>query len=486
MKKKNQANKRIISLFKLTENRDNFELFYKSLSLATKGFILCQVLPEERLKIFGFFNSDPLMDRIHVIDMVQPLCGPMELQQSIIDAHEKYGAKKNIFFIYNFESCIYLSKTTAKEFFQQMNLIRDFFMQFDALFVFFVTGSTVKTMIQNAFDFYDWMKFTFTFVQEREIETQTIEIGDREEVKYSEPHKKIEYLKNSIKKTGNEKEKSFLLLGLSTLYRQVGDYDSALERLLESLEIEEKNNALVNMAIRYNEIGLIYRNKGDLDKALESCFKALEIDEKSNNLKNASSYYNNIGMIYKAKGDLDKALEFTFKALEIDEKNNDLKKMATKYNNIGQVYQTKGDLDKALDISFKALEIDQENNDFLGLARDYTNIGAIYQIKGDLDKGLEFGLMALEIDKKINDFANIARDYNNIGYFYFVKGDLDKALEYAFKALEIDEKNNDRVSMVLDYSNIGRIYKAKGDNKTANRYFILSCIQNATYNPIEP
>jgi len=472
MKAKNQANKGPHNLFKPQENRSNFELFYKFLSQSTQGLALCQVLPEERLKIFGFFNRDPLMNRIHVIDMVQPLSGSMELQQTIIDAHEKWGDKKNIFFIYNIESCIYLLKTSAKDFFEKMNFIRDFFMQFNAAFVFFVTESSLKKMIQNAFDFYDWIKFTFTFVPEsRDSYVELIEARESEEERYSEPHKKIEYLKSSIKKATNVKDKSIRLLESGKLYHQIGDYDTALERLLESLEIEERDNDQENMAILYNEIGIIYRDKGDFDKALEFCFKALGIDRKNENLRYVSSYYNNIGMIYKAKGDLNKALGYTFKALKIDEKNNDLKKMATRYNNIGQIYYTKGDLNNALEINFKALEISEKNNDLKGMARDYNNIGTIYQTKGDLDKGLEFGLMALEIDEKNNDLKSIARDYNNIGNIYVAKGELEKALGIELKALEIAEKNNDRVNMALFYSNIGKIYKSKGENKTADSYF---------------
>jgi tetratricopeptide (TPR) repeat protein len=262
----------------------------------------------------NFYDTHPLLDRIYIIDMVQPLCGPMELQKTIINAHDKYGSKKTIFFIYNFESCIYLSKTTAKEFFQQMNLIRDFFMRFNAVFVFFVTGSTVKTMIQNAFDFYDWMKFTFTFVSESlDFSLNPIEVRESDVPKYSKPLEKIKYLKSTIEKTTNEKEKSQILLELGELYRQVGDYDAALEWLLKSLAIEERNNDGQNMAVGYRMVAEIFQIKNDPDKALE-------IVEKSNDRVKMALTCANIGRIYKAKGDNKTANRYFKRAEEIRNK----------------------------------------------------------------------------------------------------------------------------------------------------------------------
>jgi len=247
------------SPFKLPENRYNLQLFYKLLSQPLKGLLLCQALPEERLRIIEFFNKEPLAERIHAVNMVKPVMGPMALQDTIIAAYEKFGPGKNIFFIFNIESCIYLSKIAARDFFREMNLIRDFFMKFDAAFVFFVTESSLKEMIQNAFDFYDWMKFTFTF--EPENKGLVAQEQKQKQKKYSQPSKNIEYLERSLEKITDEKEKSIRLFELGKLYHQMGDYDRALERIFESLEIEEKYGDPNIIAGRYNEIGLIYRAK---------------------------------------------------------------------------------------------------------------------------------------------------------------------------------------------------------------------------------
>lgn len=302
MASKNQAKKKIHSLFQIPGNRENLELLYKSLSQPSKGFCLCQALPEERSKILGFFHNDPLIKRIHMIDMVNPPLGPMELQQNIIETHEKFGPDKDIFFIYNIEGAIRLLKTDADDFFQRMNLIRDFFMQFEAEFVFFVTESLLKTIIRSAFDFYDWVKFSFTFVPEhKDLSQQSIESAKKEKIEYSNPLDKINYLKQSIKRVKNEKARSIQMLELAKLYIQVGDYDNALEQLHESLDIEKKHEDFNNMAIRYNEIGLCHEARGKMDKALEFFSKAAKIFEENNDRDNMERVRANMDRIYQLK-----------------------------------------------------------------------------------------------------------------------------------------------------------------------------------------
>lgn len=300
MASKNRAKERGYSLFRVPENLESIELLYKSLSQPSSGFSLCRTEPEERKKIFVFFDGDPLVERIHIIDMANPPLGPMELQQTIIDTYEKSKPKKDIFFIYNIENSTTLLKKGADNFFQGMNLIRDFFMQFEAEFVFFVSESLVNTIIKNAFDFYDWIKFTFIFVPEAPA-PQTLKTREREKAKYSKPLEKIEYLESSIKKSKNEKVRSTQLLELGKLSVQVDDFDKALERFNEALTIERKIDDLNSMAILYHEIGLVHEAKGNFDRASIFFQKAVKIFEKNNDRENLDAVRGHIDRVKQSK-----------------------------------------------------------------------------------------------------------------------------------------------------------------------------------------
>lgn len=277
MVSKSGASKKTYSLFENHDNRENFSLLIKLLSEPSKGLCLCQVQPRERLKILEFLNEDSIKQRVHTIDMVNPLRGPKELQQSIVSLNEGFGQEKDIFFIYNFEVCINLLETSAEEFFQGMNLIRDFFMGFDAMFVFFLTPTSVKTMIRNAVDLYDWMTFTFVFAKERiDVPHRPGVIGDTDREKYSASLEKIQYLERALENVKNEKARAIRILELGQLYSQVSLYEEALEKFEEALEIEKKFGDSNSKAILYHEIGLLHETAGDQDAALTNFNSALE------------------------------------------------------------------------------------------------------------------------------------------------------------------------------------------------------------------
>jgi tetratricopeptide (TPR) repeat protein len=456
--------------FELPENRHHFDLFYKFICRPSKGLSLCQVMPEERLKILSFFENDPLRDRIQFIDMVESQCRTMKLQQIIIDVYEKSGTKKNIFFIYNLESCLSPSQTDAIDFFQGLNLIRDFFMQFEASFVFFVTESSVKKMIQNAFDFYDWMKFTFTFISEsKDLWLQAIEIGEGEEFKFSNPLKKIEYLKNSIKDIENEKDKSLHLLELGALYRQVGQYDDALEQVIKSLDIEEKYGDPDSMAQRYNVIGLIYGSKNEPDKALKFFSKTSEIFEKNNNLKELAITNDHIARVYHNMGHRDRAIEFLQKSLELKEKLRDRRGLAQTWGNMGNVYQSKGDRDRAIEFYRKSLEVFEILGDRHSLALAWGNMGLVYKDKGDWDRAIEFLQKSLELKEKLRDRHGLAQTWGNLGLVYWSKGHRNRAIEFFHRSLDVFEELGDRHGLAQTWGNLGRALFEKGEHKQGIR-----------------
>ena len=138
----------------------------------------------------------------------------------------------------------------------------------------------------------------------------------------------------------------------------------ALQRMIDIVEsvigaVDEKES--VRFARLYHRIGWSYKDLGDYNKALEYYGKALEIKESKlgKDHTDTAATYNNIAGVYDANGDYDKALEYYGKALKIVESKlgKDHPDTATTYNNIALVYKAKGDYDKALEYFLKALRI---------------------------------------------------------------------------------------------------------------------------------
>jgi tetratricopeptide (TPR) repeat protein len=241
-------------------------------------------------------------------------------------------------------------------------------------------------------------------------------------------------------------------LSIARLYNDIGSFinelfrdDSlALEYCLKALAIRERvlETDHPNIAVSYNNIGIIYRSMGNYQKALEFNIKALALRERvlGTEHQNTATYYSNIGTTYYAMKNYPKALEHFLKALAIEERvlGTDHPDIAGSYNNIGDAYSAMKDYPKALEYHLKALALRER---ILGTghpdtATSYNNIGTTYCYLRNYPKALEFYLKALAILERVLETTHpfIAVSCNNIAYTYRYMGNKSKAIEYQLKA----------------------------------------------------
>ena len=240
---------------------------------------------------------------------------------------------------------------------------------------------------------------------------------------------------------GVEKAIDWLLEKLD-IYSECGMLFIFKDMLLGLLEkdLDYKKAEILNI------LGVSYRDIGDYNKAIEYHEKALEI--RINALgENQPELYNNLGISYDGLGDYGKAIEYHEKALEIrintPGENQNHRNIIRSYVFLGKIYYGLGDYGKAIEYYEKALEIEintlDENHP--DIADYYNNLGVVYNDLGDYGKAIEYYEKALEIRINIlgeND-PDITFYYSNIGESYHGLGDYGKAIEYYEKALEIIE-----------------------------------------------
>ncbi|CAB4003673.1 Nephrocystin-3 [Paramuricea clavata] len=307
--------------------------------------------------------------------------------------------------------------------------------------------------------------------------------------RYCEYHLAVKFYNTNLQILGDSechdyRSSTFIELGNS--YTKIGDFDKAMDYHQRALEIQEKylGPNHVDVAVSYNNIGLVYYDQGDLDQAKDCYQRALKIKEKQlgpNHVDIAASY-NNIGLVYYGKGDLKQAKDYYQQALEIEEKQlgpNHVR-VAVSCSNIGLVYYDQGDLDKADDYYQRALKIEEKQlgPNHVDIAASYNNIGLVYYDKGNLDQAKDYYQRALEIEEKQlgPNHVDVAVSYNNNGLVYYDEGDLDKAKHYYQRALEIEEKQlgPNHVNVATSYNNIGLVYYDKGELDQAK-----NCYQRA-------
>lgn len=256
----------------------------------------------------------------------------------------------------------------------------------------------------------------------------------------------------------------------------MADYDKALGyfELAQRAAISQYGDTSKELAICYNNEGIVYKNRNEFPKAMEYYQKALSIRQQilPADHPDIANSYNNIGDIFHFQNKCENALEYFLKALKINIDHfgyfND--NVATNYNNIGGVYNTMRDYDNAINNYKKALDIRLKlyGNSNVKVANTYNNIGVALHYKQKYNEALDYYQKALNIRLKNLDkyHPDVAKSYSNVGWIYNSPGTYPKALEYFRKALNIRLKlYGDNHRDVQSLKQIIRDVEAKMDEK---------------------
>ena len=183
--------------------------------------------------------------------------------------------------------------------------------------------------------------------------------------------------------------------GMGIISRREGSYSEALGYYQKCLKIENEISKDV-IGTTLKNIAVIYREMKEYDKALEYVNRSLDLAIKNNHKDGYSASYNGMGMIYRRLKDYDKALECYTKSLDAAIEINNENNIAQSYNNIGAVYFRQKKYDDALKYMEKGYQIHLENGNEAGIARHHSNLLAFYLKINDTKKALEEGHLAYD------------------------------------------------------------------------------------------
>lgn len=168
---------------------------------------------------------------------------------------------------------------------------------------------------------------------------------------------------------------------LAVAFRQMGNYQKALEFFLKKLQIEEKRNNPRNLASALINIGILYVNLGQYAEAM-SYYKRADTVITADRITDLEYYINNnLGDVYERLNINDSAFLYFSKSLVIatNKKNGDL--MGTSMIGFGHIYLKQANYSMALQYYKDALTYLEAANDedliceaTLGLAKLYSQL----------------------------------------------------------------------------------------------------------------
>ena len=271
--------------------------------------------------------------------------------------------------------------------------------------------------------------------------------------------------------TGDKQAQSKALNLMGVVYRNKGNYDSAISSYKKALRLSEEEGDSIQIAFSKNNIGGIYRLQGNYSVSLKYILDALKIFERNNNKNGISFCTINIGVIYWRQQNRLKALEYLNYTLRIREEIKDIPGGALALNLIAEIHFELGDIDTALDYYKQVEKKYEEIGSKKGLADAWAGLGGVYYSKKEYNLALEYRERALKTAIEISYLEGEITNYNNIGRIYAQMKDYEKADSNFDKALKLANKTEIIDSQIECYKYLAEYNEIKKDYKQSLGYF---------------
>lgn len=200
----------------------------------------------------------------------------------------------------------------------------------------------------------------------------------------------------------------------------LGNFDNCIQALYEaesklpSKEIKLRGNI-------YNLMSLGYCNLGDYSKAIDLSNDAIALFQTEQDSLNLALCYNNRGIIHTYINEYQQADRFLKKALELNRSSHDLKRIAANLNNLC-LY--KGDIKEQLKWINEAIVINKNLNAKWSLSENYNNLGKLYIYAGKYSQAIDALKTAYRIASEVgakglmcDNYEYAAQAYNAIGNY---------------------------------------------------------------------
>ncbi len=237
--------------------------------------------------------------------------------------------------------------------------------------------------------------------------------------------------------------------------------DSGIYYANQSLRLAQKIKKYEYVIDAYCSLGIIYRERGEYNTALNYLHDALKIiEEKKIDKWYLERVYASLNLAYTEQGNYTAGIEYGFKSLHEIEKTGDTMNMALANNNLANTFFNIKEYNKALKHYKVALTYAEKIKHIYGQSLLNGNLGSVYFEMNKLDSAKLFFDKSLELCKAVEDIAGEAISYGNIGSYYQKMNDNNSALSYFIKAEKIFDELKLQPNLCDMYYNMATSYLA--------------------------
>lgn len=258
---------------------------------------------------------------------------------------------------------------------------------------------------------------------------------------------------------------ALLNAGWALIY--TADYDGALKRLHEALDITHSLEDTEGRLKVLNALGVIAHRVGDSERALERYRETLNIARATGSQERLLAALNNLGELSASLNQLDDARSYYQEAHEFAKDSGGADVMAIIKINLAAVFHTQGDLDTARPFVEDGIRLAEESEDRIAQAEGLCIRGAIHADNGDLEEAEACHRAALALSEETGHPRGIVNVLNGLGAVLLRGGRLDEARDSLRRASEISERIGIPISSLTSYERLAGLYEEEGSLEEA-------------------
>lgn len=221
-----------------------------------------------------------------------------------------------------------------------------------------------------------------------------------------------------------------------------GNNQQALTNYLEGLDLAQEIDDYYMTSVINDNIAILYRENGDYETALAFNEKSRQISLEHNMEESLAETLLNMAITYKEKKDFAKANSIIDNCIKIFEKVNRADWMSNSYQVKGSIALGLKDYNDALKWYTKSKNICDEIDYALGYSTTYIGFAESYLGLENLKSAEVNALKGLQVSKDLSDFESIKEANSILGKIYHNMGQDTKAYAYQNEYMQLFEKRS--------------------------------------------
>ena len=296
-------------------------------------------------------------------------------------------------------------------------------------------------------------------------------------------HKTVERMFELSEKIGDKHRLVECLnkLGISSCL--IGQNKEAIGYFLQTLDLAQELNDEGRIANTYENLGLVYRDLADYERALDYQLKSLRIREKTGNERIVNNY-TNISQLFSYLKQPDKQEEYLKRAISADKTlKPSHSRSAIICCEYGEFLMEQQKYDSAFHYFEEGLAHTLAENWKKGIAVFLGNLAELHMIQGNVPKSIEMHLETLKLSEDINDCVGICQELNSLTKLYILEKDFAKASEMNRRAIEKTLECNLGLELAYAYRKASELAeKMKNYEKSLGFYKKYHALTDSLFN----